>query len=239
MSCWPTRWVCLNHRVMFQKGIPLGFLLWSRRFCRWMWGRNPFFPGYRKDKKKTNIADDSQVWIWIPRGFEALSRVWWPTSTEQKASQVCGDPEEFTLDLQNWRCPGEVLREKQALNTSHPHSFWSPSSSRSGGAGVTQGFPCGIKTDSRVLSTSVPQLFPPRLAHWALTTDFFPLSPQIGMCSFLCQEHPCPNSFPLILSSQLRFHSLRVKSLLPECPHKPHHTRASHSLPLLCFLCGC
>lgn len=202
-------------------------------------GEQSVFPGYRKDERKTNIMEDSQVWTWRPGGFEALSRVWWLPSTEQKASQACRDPEKFTLDLQNWRYPGEVLREKQALNTSHPHSFWIPSSSQSGGTGVTQGFPCGIKTDSRVLSTLRPQFLPSRLAHWALTTDFFPLPPQIGMCSFLCQEHSCPSSFPLILVPSHPFISAQIS--LPESkiilswvsPPAPPHWGLSLSAPFV------
>lgn len=182
--------------------------------------------GWEKDKHRRWLPDlDFEYW-W----FEALSRVWWPPSTEQKASRACRDPEKFTLDLQNWRYPGEVLREKQASTPATPILFesilqpeWRPWPKASlWNQDRLQGL-VHLGTPTPLPSSLGPNhwLFPPSSPNWYV---LFPLL-----------EDSCPSSFllfPLILSSQLRFHSLTVKSLFPECPHQPDHTGVSHSLPL-------
>lgn len=179
---------------------PAGVLLWSQRFCRWAWEKSHLSKDTERMREKTNIVDDSQIWTWIPSGLRPLAGVMATFHWAEGFPSVQGPWEVHLrpseLDIR------ESTKEKQTQQ--YPITFWSPSSSQNGRYWRDPRLPCGIKTDSRVLSTLGPQLLPPCLVHWApnhwlfspSSPNWYVLFPLLGR--FLPKLFP---SYPCSLSS--------------------------------------
>ena len=76
LFCFLTRLITLNHFVMLQKIIFLGFSLWSQRFCRLIAGHIPSFQDREGMKERQTSRMTPRFWAWKPSGFGALKVEW-------------------------------------------------------------------------------------------------------------------------------------------------------------------